>query len=132
MKNNQDRGIFLHNSVKRDMVPETIMQYDVTLVPLIKPIFGAVPSKIYEAMAAGLPIIFTGGGEGAVLIEQYKAGWVCEPSDYEAIRNKISEIAGMDNIELASIKNNCITAAHNVFNREIQIDNLHRFLTSSN
>lgn len=129
---NKDKGIYLHDSVKRNDVPITIMQYDVTLVPLIKPIFGAVPSKIYEAMAAGLPIIFTGGGEGAVLIEQYKAGWVCEPADYTAIKNRIAAIATMSQEELSAIKNNCISAARNIFNREMQIDNLHLFLSNSN
>lgn len=129
---NKDKGIYLHDSVKRNDVPATIMQYDVTLVPLIKPIFGAVPSKIYEAMAAGLPIIFTGGGEGAVLIEQHKAGWVCETADYTAIKNRIAAIATMNQEELLTIKNNCINAARNIFNREMQIDNLHLFLSNSN
>lgn len=131
LKNNQSRGIFLHESVKRDDVPKTIMQYNVTLIPLIKPIFGAIPSKVYEAMAAGLPIIFTGGGEGARLIEQYKIGWVSDPSDYEAIKQKVLEIVTMDIVEFETIKQNCIDAAKNIFNREIQIEKLDQFLTSN-
>ena len=131
LNDNKDRGIFLHTPVKRDMVPETIMQYDVTIIPLIKPIYGAVPSKIYEAMAAGLPIIFTGGGEGAEIIAEYKTGWVCDPSAFEAMINKIREITLMDKMQLAEIKSNCINAATNVFNRDKQIEKLHLFLLNA-
>lgn len=132
LQKNPGKGIVLHPSVKRDMVPATIMQYNATIIPLIKPIFGAIPSKIYEAMAAGLPIIFTGGGEGADIIEEYRVGWVCEPADYKAITNKISEVAGMDKTKLDEVKKNCINAAQHVFNREIQIEQLNEFLLSAN
>jgi len=128
---NKDKGIFLHGSVKRDSVPATIMQYDLTLIPLIKPIYGAVPSKIYEAMAAGLPIIFTGGGEGADIIRDYNTGWVCEPSDFAAISAKIHEIGNMNNDQLNIIRANCINAATNIFNRDKQIEQLHLFLSAA-
>ncbi len=128
---NNYKGIFLHDSVKRDLIPATIMQYDVTLIPLIKPIYGAVPSKIYEAMAAGLPIIFTGGGEGAEIIREYRTGWVCPPSDYDAIIIKIKEISLLDKVQFENIKNNCIAAAKNVFNRDRQIEKLNIFLQNA-
>lgn len=128
---NTDRGIFLHHSIKRDEVPTAIMQYDVALIPLIKPIFGAVPSKIYEAMAAGLPIIFTGGGEGVDIINKYGTGWVCEPADYAQIAQKISEVALMDTTALVEIKNNCVAAAQNIFDRSIQIEQLDQFLSKN-
>lgn len=132
LQQNSGKGIFLHPSVKRDEVPATLMQYDITIIPLIKPIFGAIPSKIYEAMAAGLPIIFTGGGEGAEIITEYKTGWVCEPADYKAITSKIRELAIMDRTQLGQIRENCIAAGQQVFNREIQIEQLNQFLLSTN
>lgn len=122
------KGIVLHGTVKREDVPATIMQYDITIIPLIKPIYGAVPSKIYEAMAAGLPIIFAGGGEGADLVSRHKAGWVCTPSDFEAMRKLIGQIGTMKPDEVAEIKSNCIVAAKNVFNRKKQVEALHQFL----
>lgn len=130
LEKNKDKGIFLHSSVKRDEVPATIMQYDATLIPLIKPIFGAVPSKIYESMAAGLPIIFTGGGEGIDIINDNKAGWVCEPGNYDQIKEKIAEVATMPESQLQQIKNNCIYAAQHIFDRRIQIEKLDQFLSN--
>ena len=122
-----DNGIFLHKSVDRNKVPETIMQYDISLIPLKMAIFGAVPSKIYEAMAAGLPILFTGGGEGAEIIKRTKTGWVSNPSDYADITAKLKTIAQMDKAELDGFKANCLLAAEKTFNRDIQIDNIDKF-----
>lgn len=125
---NPGRGIVLHETVKREDVPATIMLYDITLIPLIKPIYGAVPSKIYEAMAAGLPILFTGGGEGAELVSTHRAGWVCAPSDFETMKKLIKEITAMQPGDLAEIKANCMAAAKNVFDRKKQVAHLHQFL----
>lgn len=125
---NPQRGIFLHKSVSREAIPATLMQYHVTLIPLITPIYGAIPSKIYEAMAAGLPIIFSGGGEGERIINEYQTGWSCTPGNYAEISTKIKEVAAMDKEQLNKIKANCIKAARNVFNREIQVEHLNQFL----
>ncbi len=126
---NPGKGIFLHPVVKRDNIPEILMKYDVTIIPLIKPIFGAVPSKIYEAMAAGLPIIFSGGGEGEDIIKKYQVGWACAPSNFEEIRSTILNISLMDKKTLILIKENCIKTANEIFNRKIQIEQLNDFLS---
>lgn len=125
---NQQRGIILHKSVTREQIPATLLQYDVTLIPLVTPIYGAIPSKIYEAMAAGLPIIFSGGGEGERIINEHQAGWTCTPGNYEEISSRIKGLAAMDRETLEKIRANCIKAARNVFNREIQVEHLNQFL----
>jgi glycosyltransferase involved in cell wall biosynthesis len=127
-----NRSIFIYSSVNREAIPETLMKYDVTLIPLITPIYGAIPSKIYEAMAAGLPIIFSGGGEGEKIINEHGAGWSCKPSDFQAITDKIKQVAAMDEATMNKTKANCIKAARNVFNREIQIEHLNQFLLKAN
>jgi glycosyltransferase involved in cell wall biosynthesis len=129
LTNNNTKGIYLHAPISRDEVPGILPGYDITLIPLIKPIYGAIPSKIYEAMAAGLPILFTGGGEGAELIEKHGTGWTCAPSDYKNIEARIAAIAAMDDYALTHIRNNCIAAAKNVFDRNIQIEQLHHYLS---
>lgn len=132
IKANPVKGIYLHDIVNRNDIPATIMKYDVTLIPLVTSIYGAVPSKIYEAMAAGLPIIFSGGGEGERIVKEYKVGWTCTPSDYGQIANKIKEVAAMNEQKLLEVQTNCINAAKNVFNRETQIENLNQFLLKNN
>lgn len=131
LSNNLNNGIYYHGNAPRKEIPSILHQYDLTIIPLIKPIFGAIPSKIYEAMAAGLPIIFAGGGEGATLIKQHQTGWICEPSDFTAMATTLTEISKLSAAELNQKKVNCKLAAEKTFNREIQINQLHDFLLNT-
>lgn len=131
LSNNPNSGIYYHGNAPRKEIPSILHEYDLTIIPLIKPIFGAIPSKIYEAMAAGLPIIFAGGGEGATLIKQHQTGWICEPSDYTAMASTLTEINKLSKAELNQKKVNCKLAAEKTFNREIQINQLHDFLLNT-
>lgn len=126
-----DRGVYLHPSVDREQIPSTLIQFDLTIIPLIKPIYGAVPSKIYEAMAAGLPILFAGGGEGAELVKEYGVGWVCTPSDLEGIKREVTNISQMSTDEFALVQHNCLHAAQQVFDRKKQIEQLDHFLQTA-
>ena len=126
---NPGRGIRLHAPVKRDEVPAVLARYDAALIPLVKPVLGGVPSKIYEAMAAGLPIIFTAGGEGADIVREHRVGWCCEPSNYEEIARAVSEAALMGPEEFEAMRRSCVHAAVNVFDRGTQIRQLDEFLT---
>jgi glycosyltransferase involved in cell wall biosynthesis len=125
-------GIFLHDPVPRNQVPSILSQFDLTLIPLYKPIYGAVPSKIYEAMAAGLPILFAGGGEGAKIIEKFQVGWTCPPSDFVQMQLKLNEIICLSETDLLDMRKKCIKTAVEVFDREIQIKNLHQWLINQN
>ena len=48
---------------KKNIMPEIWSSSDIALIPLKKYITGAVPSKLYEAMSSGLPIILISSGE---------------------------------------------------------------------
>lgn len=127
LKENPDRGIFYHGSVAREVVPQVLTDSDATLVPLIKQIYGAVPSKIYESMAAGLPILFSGEGEGQRIVEKYNIGLVAAAKDYEKIKENISILAS--NKELREeMRKNCVDCANNVFNRPKQIVAMNAYL----
>jgi glycosyltransferase involved in cell wall biosynthesis len=125
------KPIFLYKPIQRDNIPNILTHYDLTIIPLKKAIYGAVPSKIYEAMAAGLPILFTGGGEGAEIIKDNNLGWICEPSDYVAIQNTLQQISTITQQEFQNIQDNCLNAAKKIYSREIQINNLHKKLISN-
>ena len=69
LQQHPNKGIYYHGVVSRYELPIKLQSAHLTLVPLVKNIYGAVPSKIYESMAAGLPIMFIGEGEGAKIIQ---------------------------------------------------------------
>lgn len=78
---------------------EKIVDYwriaDVSLVHLRDdPVFATVlPSKIFESMAMGLPMIYAGpAGEASELISRHKSGLVAPPENPQALASAILEL----------------------------------------
>lgn len=92
LKENPGRNIFLNSSISREAIPHLLSKFYCALIPLVSNIYGAVPSKIYEAMAAGLPVLFSGSGEGAKIIRETNTGLISSPKDFEALKKNIKEI----------------------------------------
>lgn len=124
---NPQKKIFFHGKVSRDEIPSVLAKSDCTLIPLVKNIYGAVPSKIYESMASGLPIIFSGDGEGKEIVELNDLGWVSGAMDYNQLENNI-KIASASPRMLASKSENCRRCANEKFNRPKQIKALFEYL----
>lgn len=58
-----------------------------------KPLFeGARPSKLLPIMASGKPVIYSGSGEGARLVEEAKAGIVVTPEDPVALAEAVCKL----------------------------------------
>jgi glycosyltransferase involved in cell wall biosynthesis len=129
LKNNPNSGIFYHGVVTSNEIPNILRNHSATLIALTAEIYGAIPSKIYESMAAGLPIIFSGDGEGRMIIEKYDLGWTSSVRDYFGLKRNI-EIFKSDLTEYKRKSDNCIIAAKNEFNRPKQIVKLNKFLES--
>ena len=51
-----------------------------------------VPSKLYECLASGRPVLFSAGGEGADLVRRADAGAVCAAGDAEALCEAMLEL----------------------------------------
>ncbi|MBC7361716.1 MAG: glycosyltransferase family 4 protein [Candidatus Aminicenantes bacterium] len=66
-------------------------------LPLFK---GARPSKLFPIMASGKPVIYSGAGEGARLIEEARAGLVVPPEDPKALAEAIRHL--VEHPELAA------------------------------
>lgn len=95
LKKNTNLGIFLHESVPHEQVPIILQNYDAVLITQKNIVFGTVPSKIYEAMATGLPILFCGGGEGAKIIVENGVGLVSPPSNFELLKENILKMMSL-------------------------------------
>lgn len=127
IQNNPERGIFFKGVVTREDIPDMLKQHDGALIPLTKMIYGAVPSKIYEAMAAELPVIFSGEGEGARIIADNQLGWVNKPGDIQQLHENLKVFAKAD---LTQIKANGRRLAETTFNRPNQVKSLFDYLES--
>jgi glycosyltransferase involved in cell wall biosynthesis len=123
------RGVVYQGVLGRDKIPQTLASYDATLVALVKNIYGAVPSKIYEAMAASLPILFSGVGEGARIIQENDVGWQNDPGDWKSLIHNLTLLKQSTDEELLELKRRARSVAIAKFDRGIQIADFHQKLS---
>jgi glycosyltransferase involved in cell wall biosynthesis len=84
------------NEQPRDRLLAFYRASDLSIVPLKRlPIFTKVlPSKLFELMGAGCPIICSVEGEAAELVRRADAGVCIEPEDAEALAAAIERLRG--------------------------------------
>ena len=92
ISNHPELPITYHGQVSRSELHNVLLQYDVTIIPLLKRIYGSVPSKIFEYAKLGLPMLYFGGGEGETIIKTHDLGWVAEAGNYEHLNAVIASI----------------------------------------
>jgi glycosyltransferase involved in cell wall biosynthesis len=80
-------NVRLLGSVSPARIPELYESVDAAVVPLRDlPIFsGALPTKLFEGLAAGRPVIVAARGEATELVEQARAGLSVTPGDPQVL-----------------------------------------------
>ena len=66
---------------------------DILIICLKIRIQGTVPSKLYEAMAAGKPVVAVAEGEAVQVLERYQCGLAVRPGDIDGIVRAFRELA---------------------------------------
>jgi glycosyltransferase involved in cell wall biosynthesis len=94
-------NLVFHDSVPVTEMPNIFSITDFSVVSLrnIELFKGARPSKIFPALASGVPVLYCGVGESAELIENNHCGIIAEPENPDDIAKKILECAAMDEQE---------------------------------
>jgi glycosyltransferase involved in cell wall biosynthesis len=107
----------------RTRMPEFLTAADACLVTLRreKVFETAVPSKIFEAMAMGKPVILGVEGEARAIIEQTQAGLAVTPDDAEAILGALLRLEA-DRVFARRLGENGILAVRNRFARSRQAE----------
>ena len=78
----------------RHRVPSLLAAADVALISLSMSIPGSVPSKIYEAMAASLPILMVAEGEASRRVDDADCGICVRPGEMDAALEAFRRLAG--------------------------------------
>ena len=88
------RNVTLRPSVPHDQVPALLAASDICLVPLRNvPLFSSfIPSKMFECLAAGRPVIGAVAGEAAQILREAGAQ-VVRPGDNAALADAIQTLA---------------------------------------
>lgn len=123
-------NIYYHGSVGASDMFRLLSDYDVMLVPLKTHITGAIPSKLFDAIASGLPVLFSGSGEGAEIVNSYGIGWTNAAADYGSLSRNIQLMTMMSPAAYQAMRKNCVDAARTIFNKEIQDEQFYRFIST--
>ncbi len=112
----------------REQMPRVVCSADIGLVPLKSRIPGAVPSKLYEAMGCGIPVVLAAAGEPADIVESAGCGLVAPPGDAQAMAAAIRQLA-RDPAARARLGRAGRRAAEEQFNRKVISAKFIEFLT---
>jgi hypothetical protein len=86
-------NVYFLESLPHAEMPAVLASADFCLVPLGMEMPGAVPSKLYEAMAAGCPVLLMAHGEAAEIVRAHDCGLVVAPGDINALANGLRRLA---------------------------------------
>jgi len=124
-------NVLILDPVTREDIIRYISVFDTVIIPLVKnELFKiTIPSKLYESMAAEIPILLCVDGEARKIVEESKCGFFIEPENAELLAANIIEL--FNNIEmLGKLGKNGRTMAENEFNRKTVIQKFAQELSS--
>jgi len=116
-EHNLSNVLFMDPRPASDM-PGFLAAADIVVVPLKMYIPGAVPSKLYEAMASGRPVVLIAEGEAAELVRQHEAGIVVKPGDIRCLVDAIRTLHMQPSLRRA-LGENGRRAAEQYFDRTL-------------
>lgn len=114
-------GVFAYGFVPKEAIQERLAVMDASIVPLASRIRGAFPSKVFDILPQGLPILFCGGGEGASFIQDNEVGLISSPGDYAALIENIKRFRDMSTEEYEAMSSRCIKLSQDALNFDKQM-----------
>ena len=114
-------------SQSKKEIPKLLASADIAIVPLKSYIPGAVPSKIYEAMASALPVVLVAEGEAAKILDETQSGIHISPGNIEEIAQAIRRLTVDCNFR-KKLGENGLQAAKKRFDRKQIMKNFLTFL----
>lgn len=115
-------NIFFHGSLSASEVKDKIRTYDVALVPLKNRISGAVPSKIFELMQLGVPLIYNSYGEAKDIILKNNIGFVSEQEDFKSLKKTLLKFKNLEANKYLEMSENCLKQHSSKYKLEYQIE----------
>lgn len=121
VKENDARQVYFLGNKPRNEQIQFLNACDIGLVSLCKGMYGlGVPSKTYNIMAAGKPVLFVGdkGAEVSLYIDQYDCGWAFEWTAEEKLIRFLKELSPEDRDIIQDKGAHALHAARADFSRD--------------
>ena len=106
-----DCNVFSYGFIPKEQIEDRLAEMDASIVPLATRIRGAFPSKVFDILPQGIPILFCGGGEGANFINSHGVGLVSAPGDYEGLIENIIKLRDMQTEEYDLLSECCVSVS---------------------
>jgi glycosyltransferase involved in cell wall biosynthesis len=126
LENNSD--IKYKGYLSKEELVNNLHNYDFALVPLVKYIEGAFPSKIYELVKQGIPIIYIGDGEAFDFIRNNNLGFAIKSRDFKHLQNVLNSLNKISDNQINEFKNNCNRVNQELLDFNSQFDKLLNFI----
>lgn len=123
-------GVHAHGFVPKGEIADRLKSMDASIVPLATRIRGAFPSKVFDILPQGLPILFCGGGEGSAFIQEENVGYVSAPGDYEALTENIKRLRDMDKGKYEQMSGRCLSVSQEKLDFKKQMSECYDWLCS--
>jgi glycosyltransferase involved in cell wall biosynthesis len=123
-----DCGVVFEGYQPKETINNVLGGFHASIVPLAVAIKGAVPSKIFDLLPHGTPILFAGGGEGETIVTSHGFGLCSKPGDYNSLKENILKLKTIPESEYQDIRKKCIIASQTDFSFENQMKNYYQFL----
>jgi glycosyltransferase involved in cell wall biosynthesis len=108
-------------------MPKIWASADIALVSLKQYIPGAVPSKLYEVMASGVPVVMIAKGEPVEIVNSCNCGIAVQPDDIDGIVDAIKTLVANKNLRKTMGKNG-LSEVKNNYNRQNILNRFHKYL----
>lgn len=120
------QNIHFYGELDREELHNELQYYDIAFIPLIKRIYGSVPSKIFEYTRLGLPVLYFAGGEGGDVVEKESLGWVVPVNDFKSLQDFINTVSEkeLERFSKEMVQKNSISA----FDFERQFETFKRLI----
>lgn len=122
-------NVILADAVLRASMPNTLQAFDILLVPLAKPMPTTIPSKFYECISSGKPVIVVAGSEISAIVEQHSLGSVYDCGDENSLFVEIVKLYKIGPTALSAVGERARKLAFD-FDREKVVDRIHLDLES--
>ncbi len=85
-------NVVFTGSLPRAAAMRTLVDSALTIVPLVATIADSVPTKLFDAMRVGTPVVLSAAGEARRLVERADAGLAVTPGDPQALADAIRRV----------------------------------------
>jgi len=127
-KEHPDCGVTAYGFVPKEEIADRLKCMHASIVPLATRIRGAFPSKVFDILPQGLPILFCGGGEGARFVAEHGVGFTSAPGDYDALTENIKRMRDMTETEYETMSGRCIAVSHEELDFDKQMREVYEWM----